>query len=146
MTHSLMSDYLKRFFQIEAERFRVMVAFLYGSWAAGFPRSDSDIDVAVVFADAPDEDTLYQRLTDMSLLLSDLTGREVNMLPIYPDFCKPMLYYNAIVQGILVYTKRPEDFIFLRKRAIDEMEDFGLFGRKWQTTLTRRNLEALRHA
>ena len=40
---------LTHFFQKKAERFRVLVAVLYGSWAVGFPRPDSDIDVAVVF-------------------------------------------------------------------------------------------------
>ena len=68
------------------------------------------------------------------------------MIPIYLDFRKPILYYNAIIRGIPVYTKRPADINLLRKKAIDEMEDFSLFGLQWQTALARRNLEALKHA
>ena len=137
---------LEKFFRNEADRFRVLVAILYGSWAGCFPRRDSDIDIAVVFEDEPDDDDVYLRLMAMSLLLSNLMGREVNMIPIYLDFRKPMLYYNAIVQGIPVFAKRPADFNLLRKKAIDEMEDFSLFGLQWQAALARRNLEALKHA
>ena len=104
------------------------------------------MDVAVVFEDEPDDDTAYRRLMDMSLLLSDLTGREVNMIPIDRDFRKPMLYYNALVQGLPVYRKCDDDIIRLRKRAIDEMEDFSLFGLQWQAEIARRNLEVLKNA
>jgi predicted nucleotidyltransferase len=138
--------FIESFFRREAERFRVQAAVLYGSWAGGFPRRDSDVDVAVVFEDEPDDDTAYRRLMDMSLLLSDLTGREVDMIPIDRDFRKPMLYYNALVQGVPVYRKRDDDIIRLRKRAIDEMEDFSLFGLQWQAEIARRNLDALKNA
>ena len=141
-----LTNIIGSFFHGEAERFRVPAAFLYGSWAWGVPRRDSDVDVAVVFEDEPDEDTAYQRLMDMSLRLSDLTGREVNMISIDRDFQKPMLYYNALVQGVPVYRKRDDDIIRLRKRAIDEMEDFSLFGLQWQAEVARRNLEALKNA
>jgi hypothetical protein len=50
------------------------------------------------------------------------------------------------VQGVPVYRKRDHDIIRLRKRAIDEMEDFSLFGLQWQAEIARRNLEALKNA
>jgi predicted nucleotidyltransferase len=140
------SSIIESFFRREAERFSVRAAVLYGSRAGGFPRRDSDVDVAVVFEDEPDDNTAYRRLMDMSLLLSDLVGREVNMISIDRDFRKPMLYYNALVQGVCVYQKNDDDIIRLRKRAIDEMEDFSLFGLHWQAEIARRNLEALKNA
>lgn len=103
------------------------------------------MDFAVAFEDEPDDDIAYGRLTEMSLLLSDLTGRDVDMIAIDREFRKPMLYYNAIVQGIPVYRKCDDDIIRLRKRAIDEMEDFTLFGLRWQAEVARRNLEALKN-
>ena len=120
-------------------------AVIFGSRAGGFPREDSDMDFAVAFEDEPDDDIAYGRLTEMSLLLSDLTGRDVDMIAIDREFRKPMLYYNAIVQGIPVYRKCDDDIIRLRKRAIDEMEDFTLFGLRWQAEVARRNLEALKN-
>jgi len=141
-----MTPMIEDFFRKEAGRFRVKVAVLYGSWAGGIPRPDSDVDLAVVFEDEPDDDAAYRRLMDMSMLLSNLVGREVNMIPIDNDFRKPMLYYNAIVGGVPVYRKRTGDIIRLRKRAIDEMEDFSLFGLHWQAEVAWRNLEALKDA
>lgn len=137
---------IEDFFRTEATRFLLQGAVLYGSWVGGFPRSDSDIDIAIVFDDEPDDDTAYRRLMDMSLLLSDLTGREINMIAIDRDFSKPMLYYNALVRGMPVYRKRDDDIVRLRRRAIDEMEDFSLFGLKWQAEIARRNLEYLKNA
>jgi predicted nucleotidyltransferase len=141
-----MKSIIEDFFYAEAGRFRVKVAVLYGSWAGGFFRPDSDVDLAVVFEDEPDDDAAYRRLMDMTLILSDVTGREVNIITIDPDFRKPMLYYNALVRGIAVYRKRGEDFSRLRKKAIDEMEDFSIFGLQWQAELARHNLEALKDA
>ncbi|MDP3177720.1 MAG: nucleotidyltransferase domain-containing protein [Spirochaetaceae bacterium] len=39
---------MKRFIAAEKERFPVREAWLFGSWAYGSPRMDSDIDVGVV--------------------------------------------------------------------------------------------------
>jgi len=55
------------------------------------------------------------------------------MISIDRDFRKPMLYYNALVQGIPVYRNRDDDIIRLRKRAVDEMEDFKMKNKKWKT-------------
>ena len=74
---------LVHFFQNEAERFGVRAVFLYGSFARGFPRQDSDLDVAIVFDDDSDEDIIYRRLVDISLLLSERSGRDVKVIPIY---------------------------------------------------------------
>jgi len=141
-----MTRKIEDFFRREAARFRVRAAVLYGSRVAGFPRADSDVDVAVLFEDDPDDDAAYRRLMEMSLGLSDVTSLEVNLLRIDSGFSKPMLYYNAIVQGVPVYRKRDGDIVRLRKRAIDEMEDFSIFGLQWQAEIAKRNLEALKHA
>ncbi|RKY67938.1 MAG: hypothetical protein DRP97_06870, partial [Candidatus Latescibacterota bacterium] len=40
----------KAFFEEKAAAFDLDMAFLYGSWAGGYPRKDSDIDVALHFS------------------------------------------------------------------------------------------------
>ncbi len=122
------------------------MAFLYGSRSRGIPRPDSDIDLAVVFKDEGlSTEKIFQRLTAMSASLSELTGLEVSLIPIYPDFRKPMLYYNAIVLGIPVFLQDPAQYIRLRNEAILQMEDFQIFGPEWSISITRRNLEVLNH-
>jgi len=71
---------------------------------------------------------------------------EVNIIQIHKDFRKPMLYYNAIVLGIAVYIKDFDNYAMLKNEAIYQMEDFNIFGIKWQYETAIRNLEGLKHA
>lgn len=138
---------LERVFSGNANLYRVQIAFLYGSWARGFPRKDSDIDIAILFEDESQSDSsIFDAMTDISLAISKELGADVNVIPIYRDFRKPMLYYNAIVLGIPVYVKDYEKYLALRTEAIYQMEDFDIFGKKWQLMVARKNLAALEHA
>ena len=138
---------LKFFFENNADRHRLEMAFLYGSWAKGIPRPDSDIDLAIVFSPEPStDDESYERLTDISLFLSTELKKEVNIIQIYEDFRKPMLYYNAIVLGSPVFIKNFDRYVRLKNEALYQMEDFGIFGINWQFMVAAKNLEALKNA
>lgn len=135
---------LKSFFKKRAEEFNIAMAFLYGSYARGYPRGDSDIDIAIVFTLKPDgDDASFHIITDISLEISSKLGKEVNIIPIYEYFPKPMLYYNAIVLSIPLYIKDREQYNRLKLEALRQMEDFSLFGMRWQLEITRKNLEAV---
>ena len=135
---------LKKFFELKAGFFRMEMAFLYGSRAEGFPRPDSDVDIAIVFEDeVKTEEGIFNAMVDIALALEKEIGKEINVIPIYRDFRKPLLYYNAIVMGVPVYFKDYDGYVALRNEAINQMEDFELFGKKWQIMVARNNLEAL---
>jgi predicted nucleotidyltransferase len=137
---------LKDFFNKRAHQYGLEMVFLYGSWAGGFPKEDSDVDIAIVFSrENGADDELFRYLNEISLSLSRELGREVNSIVIQSDFNKPMLYYNAIVLGIPVFIKDSDKYIRLRNEAVFQMEDFNLFGVDWQVRITRRNLEELKH-
>jgi len=137
----------KIFFKEKAAYFSIEIAFLYGSWARGFPRQDSDIDIAVVFVkESPSEDEVFNIITSISLELTKKLGLETNVITIYPDFRKPILYYNAIVLGIPVFIGNMDRYINLRNEAIYQMEDFSIFGVGWQLEIARKNMEELNRA
>jgi hypothetical protein len=92
------------------------------------------------------KDIIYRRLVDISLLLSERSGRDVNVIPIYWDFRKPLLYYNAIVLGLPVFMKNIDDLKDFKLEALLQMEDFTIFGLEWQSDMARHNLEVIRHA
>ena len=139
-------NYLRNFFNKKAQQYGLEMVFLYGSWARGFPKEDSDVDIAIVFTNENGaDDELFRYLNDISLSLSRELGREVNSIAIQSDFNKPMLYYNAIVLGIPVFIKDSDKYIRLRNEAVFQMEDFNLFGVDWQVRVTRKNLEELKH-
>lgn len=41
---------LEDYFKQKASGYHIEMVFLYGSWARGYPRHDSDIDLAVLFS------------------------------------------------------------------------------------------------
>lgn len=137
---------LKLFFQAQAQTLQVELAFLFGSWATGLPKIESDIDIAVVFKNKLSEAEVFTRITDLSLLLAKDLRAEVNVLPINLDFWQPMLYYNAIVQGLPVYIKDFQRYISLKNRALFEMEDFLIFGKTWQLQLAAKKVKELKGA
>jgi len=122
------------------------VAFLYGSWAAGYPKTGSDVDIAVIFNRKMDSNELFDIITTMSLELNNLLKIETNVLYIDKEFSKPMLYYNAIVHGIPVFIKSFTRYVDARLYAIYQMEDFSIFGTKWQSKIVEKRLEKLNNA
>ncbi len=137
---------LKSLFKASAVHYGIDMAFLYGSWAGGNPREDSDVDVAVWFhSDAISVDEVFDRITDLSIELSHLLEKEVNILVLTRDFEHPMIEYNAIVLGIPVFIKEFDPYASLRMEAIFQMEDFGIFGRRWQLEVGERRLQGAFH-
>jgi len=138
---------LRQFFEAKALHYGLDLVFLYGSWARGFPKEESDIDIAVFFSQRPiSDDELFTAINDISLSSSKHLGRDVNIVVLRPDFREPMLYYNAIILGIPLFVKNAETYINLKNEAIYHMEDFSLFGIDWQLRNAKKNLEGLEHA
>ena len=147
VAQSAIVETLQGYFQREASHFGVEGAFLYGSWAVGFSRLESDIDIAFVFDDdSVPEDEVFERLTAITLGLMKVLPSEINIIPIYSDFRKPMLYYNAIIKGIPVFFTNREKYVSLINEALYHMEDFETFGKKWLIDLATRNLGRIQHA
>lgn len=138
---------LKEYFEANAKDLRIDLAFLYGSWATGLPRKDSDVDIAVLFPDgAGSEDDRYRVMSDMSADLGVDLHREVNVIELRWDFDRPMLYYNAAVHGVALYMRSRELCDRFFREAVSQMEDFCIFGVAWQLAAARRNLKGVTHA
>lgn len=138
---------LKSFFDGNAGRYSIDMAFLYGSWAKGFPKETSDVDIAVFFYPEKDsEDEEFNMITDISLQLSEIIRKEINIISIHTDFRKPMLYYNAIVLSQPIYIKNTERYISLKNEVIYQMEDFSIFGIGWQLLIAKGSIRRLRNA
>ena len=137
---------LKSYFQTCAEKHNVDLAFLYGSWAAGRPKTASDVDVAVMFLGEPGQETAFERVTTFSLELTRLLNRETNVLVLDRELSKPMLHYNAIVHGTPVYVRDFTRYADVKLQALAQAEDFTIFGTAWQAEVIKHRVEAVRHA
>ncbi len=145
-TKNLIISILKSYFQHKSGAFAIDMAFLYGSWACGYPKMESDVDVAVLFQDEMTEDKAFDMVNTISLELSDLLKTEVNVLCIDAELSKPMLHYNAIVHGIPVFIRDFTRYADIRFKAIYQMEDFSIFGITWQSEIAKKRLEMLNRA
>ncbi|MCR4322373.1 MAG: nucleotidyltransferase domain-containing protein [Candidatus Brocadiaceae bacterium] len=138
---------LKDFFNKNAGFYDIDMAFLYGSWAKGFPKETSDVDIAIFsYPEKDSEDEEFNMITDISLQLSEMIRKEINIISIHTDFRKPMLYYNVIVLGQPIYIKNTERYISLKNEVIYQMEDFSIFGINWQLIVANKNMRRLRNA
>lgn len=146
MKEERLVSFLKNYFEEKEDTYGIEMAFLFGSWAGGRPHKDSDIDVAVTFTNELEDNDAFERISDISLELTGLLKHTTDVIYIDHDLTKPVLYYNAIVCGELVFTRDFTRYVNLRLRAIHQMEDFQLFGRGWQKEIVRKRMEALLHA
>ncbi len=133
---------LKDYFLAKADSYQIDMAFLYGSQAGGYPRDDSDVDVAILFLpDQKNEDAIFKRVTEISFSISGILGKDVNLLILDRDFRKPMLQYNAIVLGIPVFIRGFDSYIDFYLESLYQMEDFSLFGIEWQLAISEKRLK-----
>jgi predicted nucleotidyltransferase len=144
----LLVEHLKSFFMENTNKgYGIEMVFLYGSWARGIPRDESDIDIAILFSDdLHSEKVAFEHIVDISYRLTEELKKEVNVIQIHPDFRKPMLYYNAIILGKPVFIKNRERYARIITEAIYQMEDFSIFGLNWQYEVAKKNLEGIGNA
>jgi predicted nucleotidyltransferase len=131
---------LKNFFKEKAAHYGIDLVFLYGSWAGGYPHSESDIDLAIVFYPTIEQENIFPLITDIAYEVGKGLSREVNIIPVFEDFRKPMLYYNAIVLGEPLLIRDETRYLDLRMSAIVQMEDFSIFGIPWQLEIAERTM------
>jgi predicted nucleotidyltransferase len=138
---------LNIFFEQAVSQYSIEMVFLYGSYVAERTRIDSDIDLAILFSDEiANCEKLFSLLTEITYKLTKELNKEVNIISIDRNFPHPMLYYNAIVLGIPVFIKDNDRFLSLKLEAIYQMEDFQIYGTRWQKEITTHIMEELTHA
>ncbi len=137
---------IKEYFNQKAKVYSIDISFLYGSWAIGYPKTGSDVDIAIIFNKEMDRDKIFDIITTISFELTSILKIETNVLHLDGEFYRPMLYYNAIVHGIPVFMESFTRYVDARLNAMHQMEDFSIFGTKWQSEIVERRLEKLNHA
>ena len=145
-TQKEITDILECRFKEIADVYRIEAAFLYGSWARGFPKETSDVDIAIVFSETGDEDKVFEKITDITLSLMKDIRLEINIAQFFLDFRKPILYYNAIVLETPVFIRDQNRYATLLNEAIFQMEDFSIFGTGWQLEVADRNIKEITRA
>jgi predicted nucleotidyltransferase len=98
---------------------RVTFAVLFGSWARGHARADSDVDVAILPAGG------ISRAEELALAarLSTASARVVDLVRL--DEASTLLRWRVAREGLLLHAASPESWPRFRVTAASEYCDFS---------------------
>lgn len=100
---------------------KVLVAYLFGSYAKGKQTIKSDIDIAVLLSEIPKKMLeYYLYLVDEA---SQVLGNEVDLIIL--NTAPPLLKHQTIKHGKVVYCRNEKARIEFEARAHDEYLDFS---------------------
>jgi len=111
----------------------VLVVYLFGSMARGGRTADSDIDIAILLAEPRRPSLeLYLRLRDE---FSKRLGGEVDLVIL--NEAPPLLKYQVIRHGKLLYCRDERARVEFEARAQDEYLDFSRAAERYGECLLR---------
>jgi predicted nucleotidyltransferase len=123
MEHFDLSQYIDRLEQYFSSLEGVVLAYLFGSHARGQAWAQSDVDVAVLLENRPDDDRCFDvRLEVIGGLMNLLDTDEVDVLIL--NQAPPALRYAVLRDGVLLYCRDRQAMIEFRVRAVNEYLDF----------------------
>lgn len=100
---------------------KVLVAYLFGSYAKGNQTTKSDIDIAVLLSEIPQKMLKYY--LHLVNEVSQVLGNEVDLIIL--NTAPPLLKHQTIKHGKVVYCRDEKARIEFEARAQDEYLDFS---------------------
>jgi predicted nucleotidyltransferase len=120
-------------FSVQQEN--LVLVFLFGSFAKGFSRDESDVDVAIMFRKVPD----FFGLNDLKDQLSRCAGKEVDILTL--NTASPIIKMQVLRYGLLVKTdKRAYNDFFVS--TLREYHDLKYLRREIEENLLKGRIYA----
>jgi predicted nucleotidyltransferase len=112
------SDQLSTLFQASG----VVLAYLYGSQAAGSAGPLSDVDIAVLFGPGIPDDVRFKRVLALHSELADVFKRDdVNIIDLADG--PPLLNNEIRLHGVIVYCPNDEVRVEFETRALQRFLD-----------------------
>ena len=109
------TEYLK-------ENSTISAAYLFGSFATGRQRPDSDVDIAVLFIQGIDEYERFDQRLQLACELESIVNRQVDVIDL---LAAPLLLrYEVRRTGQLLFEKFHDDRIEYEVRTLREYFDF----------------------
>jgi|SRR5579864_7925511 len=122
---------LRDFLSVRGDSERLAAAYLYGSWARGSERADSDVDVGVLYADAPPPG-LEGLAFHLEAELERLLGRPVHLVVL--NRAPVDLAQRVLRDGCLLLDRDHSRRIRFEVRTRQEFWDLEPFLRRYRRT------------
>ncbi len=81
----------------------VVAAYVFGSWAQGRPRPESDVDVAVLLKEDLDAEARLMRRLELGNALEELLNRKVDLVVL--NDAPPLLQHQVLLHGKRVFER-----------------------------------------
>jgi len=115
---------------------RVLVAYLFGLHAKKIQTPQSDIDIAVLLSETPQK--LLEYYLHFMNKLSEILGNNVDLIIL--NTSPPLLKYQVIKYGKIVYSRNEEARVAFEARAQSEYLDFSRAIAKYDECLMKQIL------
>lgn len=126
-------------------QYGVAVAYLFGSQALGLDDPFSDVDIAVLFFEPPNDADFWQRWHQLAARIEPVVGtRELDL--VFLQRAPLLLQWQVISEGKLLYCADEELRLDFEERIIGEWLDFSEWLRRFHDDMVRGILERRNHA
>jgi len=115
---------------------KVIVAYLFGSYAKKTHTRRSDIDIAILLSETPKK--LLEYYLYLMNKLSKILGNEVDLIIL--NTSPPLLKHQVIKHGKIVYSQSEEARIAFEARAQSEYLDFSRAIERYNKCFTKQIL------
>jgi predicted nucleotidyltransferase len=124
---------LKTFFNREQ---RILLAFLFGSFASKHIRPSSDIDIGIFFRTVPD----VYATNDLIEKLSSLLQREVHLVAL--NHASPVLKMQILKNGILIYVSDRKHLHHFFVDTVNQYDDLKRIRKKCEDSILKGRIYA----
>ena len=130
-------DQIRSFFQNEKD---IIAIYLFGSYASGKIRSDSDIDLAILF-DSRDPLVVNQMLDKYLMELSRILRKDVHLTAM--NFASETLLKQIYTNGRCLLVRDSKKLAYFTMTAYSKIVHFRYYQHQMQSGMVRRVTEGI---
>ena len=124
---------LKTFFK---RRHKILLAFLFGSFASNCSRPSSDVDIGILFETVPD---IYV-INGLTEELSSILPREADLVVL--NHASPVLKMQILKNGILIYSSNKKYFHQFFADTVNQYDDLKRIRKNCEENLLKGRIYA----
>ena len=133
----LLDNVFDRLMKVFGDESLVVVAYLFGSKSRGVETSESDIDIAILLSEPPENMLdFYLNLIDK---LSKILGDSIDLIVL--NTAPPLLRHQVIKYGKIIYSRDWRARVEFEARAEKEYMDFNRSRERYDESLLKEVLK-----
>lgn len=128
-THKLVKGFFK-------DKNNVLLVFLFGSYASNQMKTSSDIDIGVLFDEAPS----FYEMNDLKEKLSELLKRDIDLVAL--NDASPIIRMQVLKNGLLVCQRFKNVYSMFYGDTVNQYEDLKIIRKKCEDNILKGRIYA----